>query len=239
MAPIQNKQPSQVRYNLHAWSGDQAHKHQTFYLDGHPITATEVEQLDPGRETLYRLELDSGSFRHIITVTATTVIVKQQKDEWEEEFRSEIKAYDKFKELQGTVIPHFFGHGSFNGLPALILSEVARTTLYDLAHDKECKVQEETLESQLEEVFAALSGYGAVYWDQKLDNFLLSDNDMVMVVDLEQVRFPETLRRWESNVNRRGAASLMRDFRDVQHPNRESSPVRFWMTRSIYHDEGA
>ena len=190
MAPIQNKQPSQVRYNLHAWSGDQAHKHQTFYLDGHPITATEVEQLDPGRETLYRLELDSGSFRHTITVTATTVIVKQQKDEWEEEFRSEIKAYDKFKELQGTVIPHVFGHGSFNGLPALILSEVARTTLYDLAHDKECKVQEETLESQLEEVFAALSGYGAVYWDQKLDNFLLSDNDMVMVVDLEQVSSP-------------------------------------------------
>lgn len=110
-----------------------------------------------------------------------------QKDEWEEEFRSEIKAYDKFKELQGTVIPHFFGHGSFNRLPALILSEVAGTTLYDLARDKECKVQDETLESQLKEVFAVLSGYGAVYWDQKLDNFLLSDNDMVMVVDLEQV----------------------------------------------------
>ena len=148
--------------------------------------ATKVEQLDPGRETLYRLELNLDSFRHTIPATAT-VIVKQQKDEWEEEFRSEIKAYDKFKELQGTVIPHFFGHGSFNRLPALILSEVAGTTLYDLARDKECKVQDETLESQLEEVFAVLSGYGAVYWDQKLDNFLLSDNDMVMVVDLEQV----------------------------------------------------
>lgn len=137
------------------------------------------------------------------------------------------------------MIPHFFGHGLFEGLPALIQSEVVGTTLYDLARDKKCKVQEEALESQLEEVFNALSEYGAVYWDQKLDNFLLCDNGKVMVVDLEQVRFPETLRRWESNVNRRGAASLMRDFGNVQHPNRESSPVEFWMARSIYHDESA
>ena len=129
------------------------------------------------------------------------------------------------------MIPHFFGHGSFEELPALIQSEVVGTTLYDLARDKKCKVQEEALESQLEEVFNALSEYGAVYWDQKLDNFLLCDNGKVMVVDLEQVRFPETLRRWESNVNRRGAPSLMRDFKDVRHPNRESSPVRFRLSR--------
>ena len=171
MASIQNKQPSQVRYSLHAWSGGQDHKHQTFYLDGHPIMATKVEQLDPGRETLYRLELNLDSFRHTIPATAT-VIVKQQKDEWEEEFRSEIKAYDRLKELQGRVIPHFFGHGSFDGIPALILSEVTGTNLYDLARDKECKVQEETLESQLDAVFNALSEYGPVYWDQKLDKFL-------------------------------------------------------------------
>ena len=70
------------------------------------------------------------------------------------------------------MIPHFFGHGSFEELPALIQSEVVGTTLYDLARDKKCKVQEEALESQLEEVFNALSEYGPVYWDQKLDKFL-------------------------------------------------------------------
>lgn len=174
------------------------------YLDDQPITAAKIEQLDPGRETLWRLELDPSSLQHTIPATTITVIIKQQKDEWEEEFRCEIQTYDRLKELQATVIPRLFGHGSFDGLPALIQSELIGTTLYDLARDNKCKVQEEVLETQLEEVFNALSEYGAVYWDQKLDNFLLCDNGKVMVVDLEQVRFPEALRRWESNVNRRG-----------------------------------
>lgn len=198
--------------------------------------------MDPCRKTLYRLELEQGSFRHTIPVAVTRVIVKQQKDEWEEEFWGEKKAYDRLKELQGTVIPQIFGQGFFNGLPALIHSEVVGTTLYDLARSSKCKVQEEALKTQLEEVFKALSEYGAVYWDQKLDNFLFCDNgdcenSKMMIVDLEQVQFPEKIRPWEISVNRRGAISLMRDFRDIRHPNRESSPVRFRMTGSNYHDD--
>ena len=198
--------------------------------------------MDPCRKTLYCLELEQGSFRHTIPVAVTRVIVKQQKDEWEEEFWGEKKAYDRLKELRGTVIPQLFGQGSFNGLLALIHSEVVGTTLYDLARSSKCKVQEETSETQLEDVFKALSEYGAVYWDQKLDSFLFCDNgdcenSKMMIVDLEQVQFPEKIRPWEISVNRRGAISLMRDFRDIRHPNRESSPVRFRMTGSNYHDD--
>ncbi|PLB54085.1 hypothetical protein P170DRAFT_8147 [Aspergillus steynii IBT 23096] len=114
------------------------------YLDGQPIAAKKVEQLHPRRKTVHRLEIEPCSSRHIIPPTTTTVIVKQQKDGWEEEFRLEREAYDRLHELQGTMIPVLFGQGSFNGLPALILSDIAGTTLHDI------KVQQCLLQSQLE-----------------------------------------------------------------------------------------
>ncbi|PYI29882.1 hypothetical protein BP00DRAFT_437304 [Aspergillus indologenus CBS 114.80] len=126
--------------------------------------------------------------------------------------------------------------GNFGGVPALILSEVVGTTLYDLARRKKLhghKTTLETLESELERVFRTLSTYGAIYWDQKLDNFLLCDdeksnNSRVMIVDLEQVQFPVKFQSWQLSVNREGARSLMKDIRDILRPNREPSPVRSW-----------
>lgn len=90
--------------------------------------------------TVHRLELDQRSPRPGLP---RTVILKQQKDGWEEEFQNEIHVYDRLKELQGAVIPRFLGQGSFNGLPALILSEVVGTTLYDFAHNNNPNINEE------------------------------------------------------------------------------------------------
>lgn len=188
---------------------------------------TEVKQLDRNR-TVYRVGIEP------IGDLPPTIIVKQQKEGWCEEFQQETQAYVNMKDLQGKVIPQLFGQGYFNGVPALILSEIVGTTLHDLARSKK-SVNEKTMESQLEAVFESLSTYGAIYWDQKLDNFLFCDNrnrdnGKVMIVDLEQVQFPATFRPWQLNVNQEGARSLMRDFRDIRHPDRESSPVRSWRT---------
>jgi hypothetical protein len=145
------------------------------------------------------------------------------------------------KDLQGKFIPKLFGRGDFDGVPALILSEIVGITLHDLARSKQ-SVNEKTLKSQLEAAFKSISAYGAIYRDQKLDNFLFCDsgdcnNGKVMVVDLEEVQFPATFRSWELDVNQEGARSLINDFRDVWHPDREDSPVRFWYSDPGNRDE--
>lgn len=97
-----------------------------------------------------------------------TIIVKQPKEGWSDEFAQEEQAYTKLKDLQGGVIPQLFRQGYFDGVPALILSEVVGTTLYDLTRSKKVHVHRttlETLESELETVFKTLSTYGAIYWD--------------------------------------------------------------------------
>ncbi|CAI7641164.1 unnamed protein product [Penicillium glandicola] len=201
---------------------------QTLYLGDQPITATEVTRLDPNR-TVYRVKIEPfGDLPQ-------TIIVKNQKEGWLEEFQQEIQAYEKLKKLQGTVIPQFFGQGFFNGFPALILSEVIGITLYDLARSKS-DIQEDILKTQLEKVFNLISEYGAVYWDQKVDNFLFCEDEncgdgKVMIVDLEQVQFPDKFRSWELEVNPDGAYSLMTDFTYIRRPNRGPSPVHFWVVK--------
>lgn len=199
-------------------------------MEGHPITAKYVEQLHPRRKTVHRLKLDPGSFRHTIPPSVTTVIVKQRKDGWEEEFGLEKQAYDRLDELQGIVIPQIYGQGFFHGLPALVLSDVAGSTLFDIARNK-TEVEDETVEYELMEALKKLYEHGAEHWDQKLDNFLLCNNGKLMIVDLEEVRFPNKCGPWENSVNLGGVHHLMSDFRYIRDPNRPSSPISFWMTK--------
>lgn len=188
-------------------------------------------QLLDERRTVYRFALDPGLYRHSIPQTVTSVIVKQQKNNWEKEFGNEKAVYDRLKELQGKVIPSFFGQGYYDGLPALVLSDIDGITLYELARRKD-DFPREALKTYLDDVFRQFSEYGALYRDQRLDNFLLCDKGSqgckVMVVDLEQVDFPNRLHPWEKRINSNGARSIMQDFEDVQNPHREPSPIRMW-----------
>ncbi|GLB01604.1 hypothetical protein AtubIFM57258_000013 [Aspergillus tubingensis] len=213
----------------------------TIQLDGHEIKATKVEHLDP-RRTVYRLHLEPGSsyYRHIIPEPATSIIIKQQKEDWEEEFEDEKTAYTKLKDLQGEVIPYFYGQGYYDGLPALIISDIPGITLYDLARSNE-EVPEKLIKSYLEDVFDKLSKYRAFHCDQKLDNFILCGDrehgySKVMAVDLEQVEIPDQVRRWHWSINQEGARSLMEEFRYRRNPRHEPSPLEMW---KIGQDKGA
>lgn len=89
------------------------------------------------------------------------------------------------------------------------------------------------------EALKILYEHGAEHWDQKVDNLSFCDNascddGKVMVVDLEDVQFPDKIRQRETNVNLGGVGSLMSDFRDVGDRNRGPSPVSFQMTRPGY-----
>lgn len=125
---------------------------------------TEVEPLDPQRP-VFRLTLSSPL--PLVDPTAamdapSTVIVKQQKINWEDEFKQEIQAYEKLKELQGTVIPIFYGQGSFNDLDAFVISEVKGVTLHDLARAN-FGVQEDALKMHLKKALGAFDEHKALY----------------------------------------------------------------------------
>lgn len=191
-----------------------------------------VKQLNKSRPTVLRLELDQPRLG-----LPGTVIVKQQKDKWDDEFRNEILAYERLKALQGTVIPTLFGQGSFNERPALILSEVDGITLRELA---KTDVQEKTLEIQLEKAIKALHEKGAEYGDLNLGNFLFCKNGEVVIVDLEEVEFPDKRQPWEGSVNLAGAGYQMSRFKYIRNPGRTPTPPTSWRIRSDdNHDKSA
>lgn len=183
--------------------------------------------LNKRRPTVYRLELEEPRFG-----LPETVIVKQQKDEQEAEFYAEISAYKKLQKLQGTVIPTLFGEGSFNGRPVLILSEIKGITLRDLAKLVETSVEENILKSRLENAFQELYKYGAEHCDLNLGNFLVCDNGQLVVIDLEEVEFPDRQQAWERSVNLGSVNYLMSRYRDVRYPRRAPSPVLYWIPPS-------
>lgn len=131
----------------------------------------------------------------------------------------EKQAYDILRPLQGTILPYFYGEAVYGGSPALVLSAIAGSNLFDLARNKFPESKNEILQKGLEDAFKALTSYGVEYWDEKLDNFSWVDEDQrVMVIDLEQVKFGTT-DVWEENVKSATAASLKRDFRRTRNPD--------------------
>lgn len=194
-----------------------------FRIGDRTVSARTTRQLASGKETVYRLEPQEP------TSIPGPIIVKQQKKAWEEEFKNEKMAYERLKELQGTVIPQFLGEGFFRGVPALFLSEIAGTTLYDLAQSND-DIPEDILEARLQETFGELSRQGAVHWDPKLDNVLFCHSknyreSKVMLVDLEHIKFPEAFHPWEIGLNEASVSRLMSDFRYAKNPNRPPSPI--------------
>jgi hypothetical protein len=77
---------------------------QTLKLGDQTITVTDVKRLDQNRP-VYRLEIEP------VNNLPSTVIIKQQKEGWSDEFEKEASSYGRLKDLQGDKIPVFFGQG--------------------------------------------------------------------------------------------------------------------------------
>lgn len=196
-----------------------------------------AERLDPKR-TVFRLTLSSSLFHNL----PSTIIVKQQKFGWEDEFQQEIQAYKVLENLQGTIIPIFFGQGFFDSLDALVISEVRGITLHYLARGN-FDVHHEELKMHLEKALCAFDRHKAIYWDAKPDNFLfcadaLPEKSKVMVVDLEQVEFPRNLQPWHYTINSNSVCSLISRFKDGQNPNRPISPTGACYQPGVEDEEG-
>jgi serine/threonine protein kinase len=173
--------------------------------------------LDPIRDNVYRCKLDEPC-----AGLPLSLVVKKQKTGWQEQFNMEIEAYGTLQELQGTVIPRFYGQCTVNGVPALLLSDIGGRTLETLAQNDDVPVK--SLKTLLARALSALSTHGAIYSDPRLDNFLLCD-DKIMIVDLEGVKFlPQP---WEVDVNSGNVGYLMSRFKYLRNPKRAPSPINF------------
>lgn len=184
-----------------------------FYLNTAPIRAKTVQKLCPRRE-VYRFTLDTC---HELHGLPTVVIVKRIKDGWHDEFEEEKRNYERLKSLQGSVVPTFFGEGTFNDSPIIIISEVVGKTLHELAHSM-ATISSDELRGPLEKALEQIHSLGAEYLDQKLDNFILCNTGEIMIVDLEQVDYPPDLKNFSfrESVNYGGVGCLLYLLDDIR-----------------------
>ncbi|KAL1861754.1 hypothetical protein VTK73DRAFT_6930 [Phialemonium thermophilum] len=117
----------------------------------------------------------------------TDLILKKQKDGWEEEFDTEIAIYKKLRCLQGLVIPICYGQVQYEGTRALLLSDIGGACV---ATAEGAILKEADLRSLFDQALTALANQGILHDDLKLDNFHLVDragSKIIMVVDLERI----------------------------------------------------
>ncbi|KAJ4327747.1 hypothetical protein N0V84_001856 [Fusarium piperis] len=116
------------------------------------------------------------------------IVLKIEKDGWDEEFDIEKAAYEQLEPAQGSIIiPRFHGQIEYDGKRALILSDIGG---YCVATPEGAVLDEEDFRPLLEKALTSISKLGVNHDDSKLDNFhLVTENgkDRIMIVDLEMV----------------------------------------------------
>jgi hypothetical protein len=123
------------------------------------------------------------------------IVLKKQKQGWDEEFDTEKATYEKLKHLQGHVIPELFGQVVYQGTRALVFSYVGEAnmarpegTILDSATGEELTLTE--FRAMVAQALSMLFENGISHDDLKLDNFHRFDGTgrrKIMVLDLEQV----------------------------------------------------
>ncbi|KAF5584147.1 hypothetical protein FPANT_7959 [Fusarium pseudoanthophilum] len=120
------------------------------------------------------------------------IVLKRQKENWEEEFDHEIVAYNRLRPIQGLTIPRLYGTIQYANTRALILSDIGGSSL---STPDGAVLDEQDLEPLLHQALTSLNQYGVCHDDTKLDNFhLVADEgkDKIMIVDLESADFDQT-----------------------------------------------
>lgn len=109
--------------------------------------------------------------------------LKSQKIPWYDEFDLEKATYARLRPLQGTVIPQLLGEVSYRGNRALLLSDLGGASPTD---PEGCLMEVADFGRALRQCVAALSKFGVVQDDMKVDNFHVV-GDKVMALDFEMV----------------------------------------------------
>jgi hypothetical protein len=111
------------------------------------------------------------------------LVLKKQKDGWDEEFETEKATYAKLAPLQDVVIPRCFGQLRYEGTRALLLSDIGGVCL---ATPEGGLLDLGDFRRMMRQALDAFLPFGILQDDSKLDNYHLV-GDKIMVVDLERV----------------------------------------------------
>lgn len=96
--------------------------------------------------------------------------------------------YDKLRCLQGHIVPVLFGEIKYDGVPAFILSDVGGECMAEpkgVLLDDGGVLSETEFRTMLFDAADAVSWFGCVPDDLKLDNFIRV-KDRIILIDLEQ-----------------------------------------------------
>ncbi|KIV98503.1 uncharacterized protein PV09_09691 [Verruconis gallopava] len=107
------------------------------------------------------------------------LILKKKKDGWESEFEHEIAQYIEHENLQGRVLPIYYGRGSYDNIDGILLSYCG-TSLnerQDLTVD--------ALKKKLRWALSWLADRNLVHKNLTLGN-VLYDGSKITIIDLEQ-----------------------------------------------------
>lgn len=114
-----------------------------------------------------------------------SLVLKKLKPTREDLFDNEKRMYKRLHDLQGSMIPYFYGEGVCEGARALILSEVNGI---HPSHQID-PLPLEDFQDQVKLPLEALRDRGVVYDDVGLENLFIV-GDKIMLVDLESVWEP-------------------------------------------------
>lgn len=110
-------------------------------------------------------------------------VLKKCKVGWDEEFEAEKAAYEHLKQLQGVLIPEYYGEARHNGTRACLLSDIGGACMATPAGAVLAMTE---FRDMITTTLTTLAEFGVLPDDIKLDNFHLVGNK-VMAVDLETV----------------------------------------------------
>jgi hypothetical protein len=113
----------------------------------------------------------------------TRLILKRQKESWDDEFEMEKDIYAKLRPLQGTVIPRYFGELRYENKRAILLSDIGGAAL---ATPEGLLLEMADFRRMMHQAMSAVAQFGMFHDDIKLDNYHIT-GDKIMVVDLERM----------------------------------------------------
>ncbi|KAL8369800.1 hypothetical protein RB595_000237 [Gaeumannomyces hyphopodioides] len=112
----------------------------------------------------------------------TRIVLKKLKSGWDEEFDNEVANYRRLKELQGRVVPIFYGEGKCEGTRCLLLSEVDGVRA---DQQKKPPIALNEYKRRVEAALRELHRFDVSPTDEKLANTILTPDGGLVFVDLE------------------------------------------------------
>nr|UUW39084.1 hypothetical protein [Epichloe sp. LpTG-3]UUW39102.1 hypothetical protein [Epichloe sp. LpTG-3] len=111
------------------------------------------------------------------------LVLKKCKVGWDEEFEAEKATYKHLEQLQGILIPEYYGEVRHGGTRACLLSDIGGACMATPAGAMLAMTE---FRDMITATLTTLAEFGVLPDDTKLDNFHLV-GDKVMAVDLETV----------------------------------------------------